>query len=152
MISKAERLSLKLLRLLSFFTAVVLLCSSLASMSVAGTSNRPASDFGVKQYDDFHDVLHPLEHEALPQKDFARIRSNARELVKRGRAIVKLGVPRGTATNNTAEFRKELKKFNAALAKFSKDARNGTDGKLEAAFSSVHDSFEMLVGMLPRKR
>ena len=151
MISKAERLPLKLLRLLSFSTAVALLCSSLALMSVSGGSNRSTSDFGVKQYDDFHDVLHPLEHEALPQKDWARIRSNAKEFVRRGRAIVKLGVPRGTAANNIAEFRKELKKFNAALAEFSKDARNGTDGKLEASFGSVHDSFEMLVGMLPRK-
>ena len=151
MISKTERQSLKLLRLLSFATAVALLCFSLALISVTGSASRGASDFGVKQYDDFHDVLHPLEHEALPQKDFARIRANEKEFVKRGQAIVKLGVPRGTATNNISEFRKELKKFNTALAKFRKDARSGKDDKLEASFASVHDSFEMLVGMLPRK-
>ena len=51
--------------------------------------------FGVKEYDAFHDVLHPLEHEALPKGDFARIRSQAKELTERGDAIVRLGVPKG---------------------------------------------------------
>lgn len=108
-------------------------------------------DFSVKEYDEFHRVLHPLQHEALPRKDFQRIRANAGELVKRGEAIVKLGVPPGTAETNVEEFRKELKKFSDALAKFGAHAKAGTDDQLEAAFSSVHDSFEVLAGMLPRK-
>jgi hypothetical protein len=30
--------------------------------------------FSMKEYKEFHDVLHPLEHEALPNKDYlARI-------------------------------------------------------------------------------
>lgn len=105
---------------------------------------------GVKEYEHFHELLHPLEHDALPQKDFARIRTNAKDLVKRGEAIVKLGVPAGTAENNVAEFRKELSKFSDALKRFSRLAKNGTDKDLEESFSAVHDSFEMLMGMLPR--
>jgi hypothetical protein len=110
-----------------------------------------ASQFSVKEYNEFHEVLHPLEHEALPAKDFQRIRANAAELVKRGNAIVRVGLPNGTATQNQEEFRKELKKFESALESFSKGAKNGTDAQLETSFSAVHDSFEMLVGMLPRK-
>lgn len=110
-----------------------------------------ASNFSVKEYNEFHDVLHPLEHEALPAKDFQRIRSNAREFVKRGKALVKVGVPKGTADVQVEEFRKELGKFKSALSRFRKDARDGTDAQLENSFSAVHDSFEMLVGMLPRK-
>jgi len=53
--------------------------------------------FSVAEYESFHDVLHPLEHEALPNRDFTRIRSQAPELIRLGRAIVKLGVPKGTA-------------------------------------------------------
>ena len=151
MISKAKNISSKLLRAVSFSTAVALLCSSLTLLAFAGSSGRSSEEFSVKQYSDFHDLLHPLQHEALPQKDFARFRSNATKLVRRGQAIVRVGAPRGTAKDKIAEFRKELRKFDAALKTFRKAARNGTDAEVEASFSSVHDSFEMLVGMLPRK-
>jgi hypothetical protein len=110
-----------------------------------------ASNFSVQEYNEFHDVLHPLEHEALPAKDFQRIRANAGEFVKRGKALVKVGVPKGMAGANVEEFRRELGKFKSALNRFKKDAREGTDEQLENSFSAVHDSFEMLVGMLPRK-
>jgi hypothetical protein len=107
--------------------------------------------FSVREYNMFHDLLHPLEHEALPAKDFQRIRSNAADLVRRGDAIVRVGVPRGTAERYREDFRKELKKFKSALGKLRKDAKRGTDAQLETSFSAVHDSFEMLAGMLPRK-
>ena len=71
-----------------------------------------ADEFSVKEYGEFHDVLHPLQHEALPAKDYQKIRANAGELVKRGRAIVRVGVPKGTAEKDVEEFCRELKKFN----------------------------------------
>jgi len=106
--------------------------------------------FSVPQYEQFHDVLHPLEHEALPKKDFNRIRAKAPELVKLGKAIVAVGIPAGTKDEQKEEFAKELKKFDKALAKFSADAKKKNDVKLKASYSAVHDSFEMLAGMLPR--
>jgi len=115
----------------------------------SATFARP-SDFGVKQYDDFHHVLHPLEHEALPKNDFATIRARAGELVKFGEGITKLGVPAGTKADSREEFKKELKKFKEGLAKFRKASKSGTNDELKTTFSVVHDSFEMLAGMLPR--
>ncbi|MEP6922018.1 MAG: hypothetical protein ABI967_12910 [bacterium] len=107
--------------------------------------------FSAKQYEEFHEVLHPLEHEALPNNDFRRIRANSAELVKHGREIVKLGVPAGTTEDQKGEFAKELEKFNRALNKFRAHARKGSDTELKTSFSAVHDSFEMLASMLPRK-
>ena len=130
---------------------IAALCLLLTSAAASINATPFADHFSVKEYNEFHDVLHPLEHEALPGKDFQRIRSNASEFVRRGKALVRVGVPKGTAHKNVEEFRKELKKFKSALDKFSKDARRGTDAQLETSFSAVHDSFEMLVGMLPRK-
>ena len=106
-------------------------------------------EFSVKEYEDFHRVLHPLQHEALPKKDFQRIRARAGELTKLGKAITKLGVPRGTPPESVAEFKKELKKFGKALVEFRADAKSGTDPQLEKSYSSVHDSFEMLAALLP---
>lgn len=107
--------------------------------------------FSVKEYELFHDVLHPLEHEALPQNDFKRIRGAAGELVTRGEAILKLGVPRGVEQKYLDEFKEWLGKFGEALKRFKSDARGGTDEQLKESYSFVHDSFEMLAAMLPRK-
>jgi hypothetical protein len=124
-----------------------------ASVSPARASSpaRTEDHFGIKQYNEFHDVLHPLEHEALPARDFARIRSKAGELVRRGRAIVRFGVPKNLEAKQAYEFRKELRKFSKALSLFDRAAKRDKDTQLESSFSAVHDSFEMLVGMLPRK-
>jgi hypothetical protein len=117
--------------------------------------NMPAAfaeeDFSVKEYNEFHDVLRPLQHEALPAKDFQRIRSSSTELLKRGEAIVRVGIPKGMPKPKSEEFAKGLKDFQDSLGKFGKHATDGTDEQLEASFSAVHDSFEMLAGMLPRK-
>ena len=107
--------------------------------------------FSVKQYEEFHEVLHPLEHDALPKKDFQRIRKQSATLVKHGKEIVALGVPAGVAGEQEVEFKKELAKFNGALNKFRSDARRGSNSRLKTSYSAVHDSFEMLASMLPRK-
>ena len=135
----------------SCFALAILVSVSLVSFRVtAQETHEKKHGFGVRQYEAFHDVLHPLEHEALPQKDFRRIRAHSALLTNRGRAIVSLGVPRGTADENKKEFSAELKKFSRALTKFRTDARRGTDVELEKSYSAVHDSFEMLAAMLPR--
>jgi hypothetical protein len=105
--------------------------------------------FSVKEYNEFHEVLHALQHEALPKKDFKTIRARAVELTTRGEAIVKLGVP--AKVTDAAEFEKELKRFSEALAKYKSDAEAAEDAKLEESYLAVHDTFETLASMLPRK-
>ena len=138
---------MKLIRTTSVFVIAVVL-SSLFLVNVAHATRQHG--FSVPQYEQFHDVLHPLEHEALPNKDFRRIRNKAPELIRRGKAIVAVGVPAGTNEQRKAEFAGELKKFDKALSKLRTDARKGSNTKLKASYSAVHDSFEMLAAMLPR--
>jgi hypothetical protein len=116
-----------------------------------GATNAAQHGFSFKEYEKFHDVLHPLEHDALPKKNYPAVRYHANQLVRRGNAIVKLGVPRGTSEDKKEEFAKELDSFRKALAKFKADARTGTNSQLKASFSAVHNTFEMLAGMLPRR-
>jgi hypothetical protein len=142
---------------LLFIFAFATICSTAYLSSTGATSaTNPQEGHGnkhgmsVKAYEEFHDVLRPLQHEALPAKDFARIRAQSSLLIKRGKALVKLGVPRGTKAEHKDEFAKGLTKFNKALAKFKADAKKGTDEQLTASYSAVHDSFEMLADWLPR--
>jgi len=128
----------------------VLLLSMVFLLPAMNISAAPQHGFSVKQYEEFHHVLHPLEHEALPNNDFKRIRTKSALLAARGRAIVRLGVPKGTSDEQKAEFAKGLKSFNKALTKFRADARRGTNDQLKTSYSAVHDQFEMLAGMLPR--
>lgn len=137
---------MKSFRMRSLVGVTALMCLLLVASPISS-----AEPFSVKEYDRFHDVLRPLQHEALPNKDFQRIRSNAAELIKLGKAIVKVGVPSGIAKTNVEKFRLELTKFKKALNKFSQEAKAGSDSRLETSFSAVHDSFELLAEMLPRK-
>ena len=107
--------------------------------------------FGVKEYDEFHRVLHHLQHEALPKNDIATIRSRAKELNKLGDEILKLGVPEGTKAENVETFKKALATFRKALDKYGADAESGSDADLKKSYGAVHDSFEELAGLLPRK-
>ena len=139
------------MRGISMFALAVLFSATTLLFAVrAATNESVMEEFSLKEYEDFHRVLHPLQHEALPKKDFQRIRARAGELTKLGKAITKLGVPRGTSTESVKEFNRELKKFGKALIEFEADARSGSDAQLEKSYSSVHDSFEMLAALLPR--
>ena len=136
------------------FAAIFLIAA--LSNAWATSAASPQEDHGnkhglsVKEYEDFHRVLHPLEHEALPKKDFRRIRTQSSLLVKRGKALIKLGVPQGTKDEHREDFANGLTRFGESLAKFKADARKGTNEQLKTSYSAVHDSFEMLAAMLPR--
>lgn len=106
--------------------------------------------FSVKQYEEFHHVLHPLQHEALPMNDLRRIRNKSALLVKRGREIVKVGMPASLGQGNKEEFTKYLNSFSKALAKFENAARKGSNARLKTTYLAVHDSFETLAETLPR--
>ncbi|MDX6695421.1 MAG: hypothetical protein QOF02_3024 [Blastocatellia bacterium] len=122
----------------------------LRAASAAATNGAMDEHFSVREYNLFHDVLHHLQHEALPKKDFKTIRARAPELLTRGRAIVRLGVPTGVEDN--AEFQKQLKQFDKALMRFNTDSRKKSDARLEESYTAVHDSFETLASMLPIRK
>ena len=136
-----------------FFTVVALFSWTASALNSHGAAKPATIDdgFSVKEYEHFHHVLHPLEHEALPKKDFKTIRAKAGDLVTLGEAILNLGVPRGVEEKNVDKFKEGLGKFGDALVKFKTDAEAGTDDQLKESYISVHDSFEILAGMLPRK-
>jgi hypothetical protein len=129
----------------AFALAAVLIFSLEAP---GGANSAVQHEFGIEEYELFHELLHPLQHEALPQGDFKRIRSMASNLVARGKAIVKLEVPR-VSNPGRQKFVEARRKFDRALAAFKADARQGSDSRLKKSFTAVHDSFEQLADLVP---
>ncbi|HEV8370008.1 MAG TPA: hypothetical protein VGQ39_18790 [Pyrinomonadaceae bacterium] len=148
---KGPLLSFKPLLLIAALLFTGAFVSSIQASTFSAMLNSKAEDFGVKEYDEFHRVLHHLQHEALPKNDLATIRTRAKELIKLGDEVLKLGVPEGTKAENVESFKKELATFRKALAKYGADAESGTDADLKTSYTAVHDSFEELAGLLPRK-
>lgn len=139
------------MRAFRLFQVSLLIVSLLTlTMAIASAQPQPQHGFSVKQYHEFHEVLHPLQHDALPKGDFATIRARSGELLKHGRSIVKLGVPKGTQADKVPTFKKELKKFDKALSTFKSDVKTGSDEQLKKSYSEVHDTFETLADLLPQ--
>jgi len=127
---------------------IVLLVSISLSVAAHAAHASYQHEFSVKAYEEFHDVLHPLQHEALPKGDFATIRARSLELVKHGRAIVKAGVPKSVPVDRVADFKKRLATFNKTLTQFRKDAKSGRDDQLKTSYSAVHEEFEALADLV----
>lgn len=136
----------------SAFTAIIFLSCMALLLTTPAHGKTMGEGFSVKEYEHFHHVLHPLEHDALPKGDFKRIRAAAGDLVTLGEAIINIGVPEGVEEKNSGEFKENLRKFGEALTKFKADAAKGTDEQLKLSYSAVHDSFEMLAALLPKKK
>ena len=131
---------MKLLRIVAFFLATTFMVTLSVHSSLSATVPKISR---AEAYERFHEVLHPLQHEALPQKNFAEIRRRSNDLLKRGKVIVSLGV-RQAPKRNREEFAKVLSRFERALATLKADAKKGSDADLEKSFTAVHDLYEEL--------
>ncbi|MCX6138664.1 MAG: hypothetical protein NTV54_14360 [Ignavibacteriales bacterium] len=117
-----------------------------AAVTTMGQEAKKES-FGEKEYDAFHKILRPLQHKALPAKDFKTIREKTPALVEKGKAIVALKVP--AEMPKKAEYEKTVKLFAAALEKLTIDAGKSKDDALRKSYVAVHDTYEKLVSLLP---
>ncbi|MBX7220646.1 MAG: hypothetical protein K1Y36_11920 [Blastocatellia bacterium] len=103
------------------------------------------SKFPTVELAAFHDVLHPLVHEALPQKDAGRIRRGAAELAKAKKRVVKAPLPKMNEDHkkNVTELVGFLDASVDDLVKAAK--QTGNDEDVLKALDAVHLEFEDLV-------
>lgn len=101
----------------------------------------------AKKLDEFHELLHPLVHEAYPKKDFAAIRKGLPGLVTAGIAVKKASLPKEMATKKN-DFNKTSKKLVRQLTDLNKNKTKLSDEKFGEMFMEMHDTFEELMGMM----
>lgn len=123
-----------------FFVTIETTAQPFPQHKQAGESKFPTMELAA-----FHDVLHPLVHEALPQKDVTRIRRGAAELAKAKKKVVKAQLPKMSEDHkkNVTEL---VGFLDASVDDLVKAARQtGNDEDVLKALDAVHLEFEDLV-------
>jgi len=103
--------------------------------------------FAIKELDSFHDILHPLVHHALPEKDYEAIRSQLDKLLEYATAIDKASLPEEYASRNK-EFKNLSKLLVPQINELQRLGEKPNEEMFEAKFEEMHETFETLAHML----
>jgi hypothetical protein len=135
----------------------IMTCSILVVMiSTLGCGQEQAEDFpkgkmehhfAIKELDSFHDVLHPLVHDALPEKDYEAIRSQLDKLLEYATAIDEASLPEEYAPKNK-EFKNLSKLLVSQINELQQLGEKSNEETFEAKFEEMHETFETLAHML----
>ncbi len=101
----------------------------------------------VELMDEYHRVLRPLMHQALPDEDVATLKENASALLKGAEKIAAVEIP------SKFEAKKdELSNIiNGLLSKtkaFYETCQTGSDEEIMDTFRSAHDDYEALADIV----
>ena len=106
-----------------------------------GKKSEPA--FALKEMNVFHKILHPLVHDALPNNDFAAIRSKLDTLLAEAKALQQAKLPKKFAGRKD-EFDKQSAELVSQLTDLVSMKDIVDDATLEKLFNDMHESFESL--------
>lgn len=100
--------------------------------------------FAIPEMDHFHEVLHPLVHDAMPEKEYDVVRGKLDELFTQAKAIRNAKLPAEMAPVKK-EFRRSAERLVDQIRKLKKTSN---DAKFEALFDEMHMTFEGMVGLV----
>jgi hypothetical protein len=103
--------------------------------------------FGVKELDAFHETLHPLVHESLPDNDYETIRARIGDLQEQAIAIEKAKLPKKFASRKK-EFQQQTKVLIEQLTELNEIKDKVDDDTFVKKFHEMHEAFEQLAGLL----
>jgi len=126
-----------------------LLLASPGALSQPKSEKKTADEhaIGMKELTEFHDVLHPLVHDAMPKGDLDAVRSKLDILSKRAVNIQKAGIPK--------EFISRSKEFDRLSAQLTKQVNELKSLKKKEdteaftkTFDAMHETYEELAGLV----
>lgn len=97
--------------------------------------------------DDYHRVLRPLMHQALPNQDVAAFKANAAELLQCAEKVAAAGIPEKFAAqkDQIAGLAKALREKTQT---FHDRCQSGADAEIFESFTTAHDEYEALADIL----
>ena len=101
----------------------------------------------VPEVDQFHKLLHPLVHDALPNKDYTTIREALPELIESATTMSKVQLPDDLASQQK-KYAKEAKKMLKQLRDMERRKSKFSDEALDKRFRAMHETFEKIMLMV----
>ena len=101
----------------------------------------------LQAMDEYHRVLRPLMHQALPNQDVAAFKANAAALLQCAEKVAAADVPeKFTAQKN--EIAGRTKTLLEKTRAFHDRCQSGTDAEIFDSFTAAHDNYEALADIL----
>ena len=123
---------------------MALLFAGMTSVVAQTKAAKKKPAFAMKELKAFHDVLHPLVHDALPKSDFGRIRGGLEKLLEKAKAIQAAKLPK-PLEGRSQEFENVSESLVAGLEDMVSMKDKVDDATIEKLFNEMHDTFEQLV-------
>ena len=121
---------------------LTLFVSTTYAQEKAAGKSRNAKGSVVKEVDSFHELLHPIVHDAYPNNDFGSIRKAIPGLIRSARLIENAKLLKELSTKRNT-YRKESKKLVRPLKDL--DGEIMLDERPGRLFSEMHDTFENIM-------
>ncbi len=128
---------------LKFFLVLII------SLILASTLNSQTQDtvWRVPELDDFHEVMHPIWHDAYPNKDYDALKKYADEVNEKAKAVYSAQLP-GIQREKQLKWNEGIMQFQAAVEDYNKYAASDDKEALLKAAENLHTKYEMLVRIL----
>ena len=133
---------MKLMQLLSVTIILASTCFYAQETMDAAKKSHGSDATSVKELDAFHELLHPLVHEAYPNKDYSTIRKAIPDLVTAAKKLKNASLP---TELNKKEFKKNSSKLLKELTALNKKKDKLTDEEFGKKFMEMHDTFESIM-------
>jgi heme oxygenase len=104
----------------------------------------------VKELENFHLVLYPLWHEALPKKDFKAIIACAPTLQEKMDTLMKVDFPE-KFKENVPQFIEKRKALKASVEELIKACNKKDNKKIEEKLDKMHTAYMELDGVFEAK-
>ena len=98
----------------------------------------------MKEINEFHELLHPLVHEAFPRNDMESIRKGLPGLIAAASAMKNASArtfPQ-EARSKRQKYERETKRLVKQLTDMNKKKKSLADEEFGAKFMQMHDTFE----------
>jgi len=98
----------------------------------------------VKELIDFHDIIHPMWHDAYPNKDIAALQTFVPEIKSHIEKINNVTLP-GILQDKVGKWQENLKNLNETAEKYYAAAEEPDEQALLDAAEELHSRFEIMV-------
>ncbi len=125
-----------------YYLSLILLIFAFSSLPASGKSG--SEKFPIPELREMHKVIHPMWHDAYPEKDIPKLKSLYPDIEKYFGKLEKASLPENMK-DRTKHWKEKLAQLKTAVTAYHSAIEAGDDAALLDAARDVHSAFEGLV-------